>query len=294
MDKNISLVLSGGGARGIAHIGVIEELEKQGFQIKSIAGTSMGAVVGGVYAAGKMEEFKNWIYGLDKFQIFKLIDFSFSAHGLIKGDKIFTEMKKIVPDINIEDLEIPFTATATEITKDKEVVFSKGNLYNAIRASVSIPTVFVPVKTKDGILVDGGILNNIPLNNVKRTPNDLLVAVLVNADIPVDAPFIDNQIKKENQHLYLEKTSQFKDEFKKKFPAQNKEKLAYFDLITKTIHLLIHQTSILTLEKTPPDMLIKISKDSCGLFDFYKAKDMVEIGKYNAIKYIEEYKKRNK
>ena len=127
MNNNVSLVLSGGGARGIAHIGVIEELEKQGFNIKSISGTSMGSLVGAVYAVGKMQEYKNWIYTLDRLDVFKLIDFTFSSQGLVKGDRVFKKMKEFIPDTNIEDLEIHYAATAADIINNKEVVFTKGS-----------------------------------------------------------------------------------------------------------------------------------------------------------------------
>ncbi len=138
MKKNATLVLSGGGARGFAHIGVIEELENRGFTINSIAGTSMGALVGGVYAAGKLGEFKQWAIKLTKTDVLKLFDLSFTNQGLIKGDKVLKAMKEFIPDSNIEDLKINYTATAFDLTHDKEVIFNNGSLYNAIRASISI------------------------------------------------------------------------------------------------------------------------------------------------------------
>jgi len=190
---NVSLVLSGGGARGIAHIGVIEELEKQGLEIKSIAGTSMGALVGGIYAVGKLQEYKNWMYTLDKIDVFKLIDFTLSSQGLIKGDRVFKKMKEFIPDMNIEELKIHYTATATDIINKKEVVFTKGSIYEAIRASVAFPSVLTPVKKDDSVLVDGGVMNNVPINHVKRTRDDILIVVYVNAVIPVYKPFISKK-----------------------------------------------------------------------------------------------------
>ena len=177
MKQKVALVLSGGGARGIAHIGVIEELEKRGFEISSIAGTSMGAVIGGVYTLGTMEAYKNWLYTLDKMKLFSLVDFNFSTQGLVKGDRLFQKMKDFIPDVSIENLRIPYATVATDIIHKKEVVFIEGSLLDAIRASIAIPTVLTPVKTKDGLLVDGGIINNIPINNIKRTPGDILIAV---------------------------------------------------------------------------------------------------------------------
>ncbi len=290
MKKNVSLVLSGGGARGIAHIGVIEELEKQGFNIKSISGTSMGALIGGVYAVGKIKEYKEWIYSLDKLEIFRLIDFTFSSQGLVKGERVFKKMKKFIPDVNIEELKINYAATATDITNNKEIVFTNGRLYEAVRASVSIPTVFVPVKTKDSLLVDGGIMNNVPISNVKRTKNDILIVVNVNADVPVYKPPTSKSVKDKNQKAYSQKMNSFKNHLQNILPIQQNERFAYFNLISKTINILINQVSAMVIEKTPPDILINISIDSCGVFDFYKAEELVKIGKHIALKNIKEYK----
>ena len=201
MNKRISLVLSGGGALGLAHIGVIEELEKQGFEIVSIAGTSMGALVAGAFAMGKLSEFKVWMCSLDKLKVFKLVDFTLSWQGLVKGDKVFNRMKDFMPDANIENLRIPYAAVAVDIVNNTEVVFTSGSLYKAIRASVSIPTVFTPVETKTGLLVDGGVMNNIPINRVKQIAGAQLFAVDVNANIPVDKPKISKKKSTENQSV---------------------------------------------------------------------------------------------
>ena len=289
MKKNVSLVLSGGGARGIAHIGVIEELEKQGFEIKSISGTSMGALVGGVYAVGKMQEYKNWIYTLDKFDVFKLVDFTFSAQGLVKGDRVLNKMKEFIPDINIEDLKIYYAATATDILRKEEVVFTKGSLYKAVRASISIPTVFTPVKTENSILVDGGVINNVPINHVKRTKDDIIITVHVNADIPVYKPILPKNEIDKKQSLYLKRIKEFQSKLYKNLPMGKGDEMGYFDLINKTINLLIHQISKMTIEKYPPDILVNISRNSCGTFDFYKAEELVEIGRHAAVNSLKEY-----
>jgi NTE family protein len=289
MKNKLALVLSGGGARGIAHIGVIEELERQGFKIKSISGTSMGALVGGVYAVGKMQEYKNWIYTLDKLDVFKLVDFTFSKQGLIKGDRVLNKMKEFIPDINIEDLKIFYAATATDISSREEVVFTKGSLYEAIRASISIPTVFTPVKTENSILVDGGVINNIPVNHVKRTKDDILIAVHVNADIPVYKPISPKNEIDKKQSLYLKRIKEFQSKLYKNLTMGKGDEMGYFNLINKTINLLIHQISKMTIEKYPPDILVNISRNSCGTFDFYKAEELVEIGRHAAIKSLKEY-----
>ena len=289
MNK-VSLVLSGGGARGIAHIGVIEELEKQGFDIKSISGSSMGALVGGVYAVGKMQEYKNWIYTLDKLEVFKLIDFTFSSQGLIKGDRVFKKMKEFIPDMNIEELKIHYAATATDIINNKEVVFTKGSIYEAVRASIAIPTVFTPVKTENSLLVDGSVINSVPINHIKRTKDDILIVVYVNADTPVYKPFISKNEKEKKQSIYLKRIKEFQSQLNKINPMNKNEKLGYFDLINKTVGLLTYQISKMTIEKYPPDILINVSRKSCGIFDFYKAEELVEIGRHATVKSLKEYK----
>ena len=289
MNKNISLVLSGGGARGIAHIGVIEELEKQGFNIKSISGTSMGALVGGVYAVGKMQEYKNWIYTLDKLEIFKLLDFTLSVQGLVRGDRVFNKMKEFIPDMNIEDLEINYAATAVDIINNKEVVFTKGSIFDAVRASVSIPTVFTPVEAGASLLVDGGVINNIPINHVERTKDDLLIVVHVNADIPVYRPFLPKKEKDEKHSIYLKRIREFQSQLYKINPMVKNEKLGYFNLINRTVSLLTYQIAKMTIEKYPPDILINVSRKSCSIFDFYKAEELVEIGRHAAVNSLKDY-----
>ncbi|RKX84804.1 MAG: phospholipase, partial [Spirochaetes bacterium] len=273
--KDVSLVLSGGGARGIAHIGVIEELEKQGYNIKSISGTSMGALVGGIYAIGKMQEYKNWIYTLDKLEVFKLLDFTLSIQGLVKGDRVFNKMREFIPDMNIEDLKINYAATATDLIEKKEVVFTRGSIFDAIRASVSIPTVFTPVETENSLLVDGGVIDNIPISHVKRTKNDILIVVYVNADVPVYKPFLPKEEKEHKNSTYKKKIRDFQAYLSKNNPITKNEKLGYFNLINKTIALLTYQVAKMTIEKYPPDILINVSRDTCSTFDFYKAEELV-------------------
>jgi len=296
MKQKVALVLSGGGARGIAHIGVIEELVKQGFEISSIAGTSMGAVVGGVYALGKMEAYKNWLYTLDKIKMFRLVDFSFSTQGLVKGDKLLNTIKTFIPDANIEDLSIPFAAVAADIINKNEVVFTKGSIIDAVRASMAIPTIFTPVRTKNGLLIDGGIINNLPINHVKRVPDDILVVVDVNADIPLDKPAI---VKVENEailSIYQKKLIDFYNQLHILHPStteeklNGEEKLGYFNLINKAFSLMTYHITQMTLEKYAPDILINVSRHCCGAFDFDKAEEMVEAGRRAAIKSLEAYR----
>lgn len=285
--KKAALVLSGGGARGLAHIGVIEELENAGYEISSISGTSMGAMVGGVYALDKLEVFKEWMYSIDKRKIVHLIDFSFSSQGLVKGDRVLNALREIIEDANIEDLSIPFAATACDLLNRKEVVFRSGSVYEAVRASVAIPIVFTPVKKDDTLLVDGGVMNNIPISNIKRTKGDSLIVVDVNARIPLDIVEKAGIEEKEKQSKYLEKVKLFQQQLKKINPLHKRGGgLGYFDLMEKTIGLMMFHMAQMSLEQYSPDVFIQVSRDSCGTYDFFKAEEQVELGRRAAKKVL--------
>ena len=274
--KKVSLVLSGGGARGIAHIGVLEALEKQGYEVHSITGTSMGAVVGGIYAAGKMKKFKEWILNLNKKDIFKLVDFTLFNNGFIKGDKIFEEISTFIQDIQIQNLPINFSATATDLVNKEEVLFTQGSLYNAMRASIAIPNVITPVKNEGSILVDGGVVNNVPINHAQRIDNDLLIAVNVNADIPHQPK--KKKKKEEQQSLYQSTINKFSQHLSELFSENKNNDLGYFDIMSTSFELMRNKMVKFSLRDNPPDILIEVSRDSSTIYDFYKADELIEIG----------------
>ena len=272
MSKSVALVLSSGGARGVAHIGVIEGLLEEGYNIKSISGSSMGAIVGAVYAAGKLPEFKEWISNLDRVDVFKLMDFTFSTQGFVRGEKVFNEMKKFIADRNIEDLNVPMSIIATDIVGKKEVVFQKGELFTALRASAAIPSVLKP-SIIDGVeLVDGGLYNPIPILHVKRHKNDILVVSDVNANIKSTIPKVEEKSNGRFAEL-IEKWNSF-------FPAESKPKrMSYFDLVTNSVDLMQDRISDYILEMSQPDIVVKISRNTCGTFEFYRAAEVIEHGK---------------
>lgn len=268
MKKDITLVLSGGGARGIAHIGVIEELLKLNVNIASISGTSMGALIGGIYAVGKLEEFKQWMLKVNRTKIFKLIDFSFSTQGLVKGERIFNEIKPFITDANIEDLPIKYTATTFDIVNGREVVFDKGSLFNAIRASISIPTIFTPLTIGDSVFIDGGVVNNIPINTAKRVQNDIVIAVNVNAGVTDDIVYFSE----------LEQLTKQNESTTKSIYRINKN-INYFFLVNNSLVTMTNHISNLILEKNPPDVLVEIPRNIAGIFEFYNAKSIINSGK---------------
>ena len=292
MKQKAALVLSGGGARGIAHIGAIEELEKHGFEITSLAGTSMGSLVGGVYALGKLQEFKEWMLTLDKMKVFKLVDFSFSTQGLVKGDRVLGRIQEFVTDRRIEDIGVPYAAVAVDLLKKKEIVFTHGSIFEAIRASISIPSVLTPVKKGNSLLVDGGVLNNIPVNHVHRTKGDLLVAVDVNADIPLRKLKESKKESEEKKSVYREKLEQFQQHLKDMLPGNNETELGYFDLMNETISLMTYTIARNNMEKDPPDILVEISRQSAGTYDFFMAEELVERGRLAAREALQKYKEK--
>lgn len=277
MYPSVSLVLSSGGARGVAHIGVIEELERQGFEIRSIAGSSMGALVGGIYASGNLQAYKEWMCSLDKEAVFNLIDFTLSTNGLVLGSKVIKKLQQIVPDEKIEDLPIFFTAVATDIVNNKEVVFDKGNLFEAICASISIPTFLNPSKLNGDILIDGGVLNPIPINRIKRRKDDLLIVVDVNSPIPSERLSVTQKSSKEEE-TELNYSSFIRKKRQVLSPNIKEEPLNYYTLLAHSVNLMMQQISAMTIELYQPDFIIKIPMDSYGDFLFYKSEEIIKSG----------------
>lgn len=194
--KTVALTLGSGGARGYAHIGAIEVLKERGYDIVALSGCSMGALIGGMYAAGKLKDYKDWVTGLGQFDVLKLLDVTFSSVGAIRGEKIFSVVRDILGEIRIEDLPIPFTAVCTDLLAHKEVWFQEGILEQAVRASVAIPGVVTPLVHNGRVLVDGALLNPLPIIPTISAHADLIIAVnLAGEDdmeprIP-DAAFVD-------------------------------------------------------------------------------------------------------
>ena len=281
MGKSVALVLSSGGSRGLAHIGVINELVKQGFQITSVSGSSIGSVIGGLYAMGKLQEYTEWVRTLNKKDVWGFMDLTLSTHGLLKGERVFDKMKTFIPDMNIEDMPIPFAAVAIDILQEKEVVFTKGSFYEAARASVAIPAVFTPVKYTDTILVDGGVLNPIPIEHVLRENGDMLIVVNLYGEKTVDIPK-----EKNTDNGYL---NRLMNTLLTLISTGDKRSKGYYSLLSSTTSAMIHKIAKMNIEKHKPDIVINIPCDSANTFDFYKAKELIELGESAAKKAIINY-----
>ena len=314
--KNVALVLSSGGPRGFAYIGAIEALEEHGYTITSIAGTSIGSLVGGIYAAGKLAEFKEWLYSLNAWEVFSLMDLSIGKNHFVKGERIIEAIMEIVPNVKIEDLPIPYRAVATDLYTGREVVFDHGPLFRAIRASISIPSLFRPVKYGLTTLIDGAIVNCLPLNRVERTEGDLLVAFDVNdvdeEEISLilhrehEARLMDKRFELEIHEELLDVIHDFKhdtdmslikrlkhagsrsmevlkDVFNYRRAFNEDDSLDYgenyYDLLDRTFSLMNHKNTELMLELYKPDILVKMPFDSYGeISDYAKAREISDRG----------------
>lgn len=286
--KDIALVLSSGGARGLAHIGVIEELESHGYHISSIAGCSMGALIGGVYAAGKLAEFREWMKTVDRKKMLELTDFSLSLNHFVKGKRIIEAIMEFVPDMPIENLPIPYSAVATDLKDGREVVFSKGSLFEAIRASISLPSFYEPVQRDGMILIDGGVINPIPLNRVSRKTGDILVGADVSGH--------DYKSQWEEMHRLTEwqkKDKSLKARILDKLIPDNLE-FNYYTLLSRASSMMIRQNSILMTKLMNPDMLIDIQMSRYGGFDYDKSEKIIAIGRQKTAAAISKFEQNAK
>ena len=263
------LALARGGARGVAHIGAIEELERRGYEIAAVAGTSMGALVGGMYAAGHLEEFKEWMCSLDRYKVFGLVDFTFSAEGLVKGSRVIDAMKELIPDMRIEQMRLPFTAVSADLLTGREVVIERGGLYDAIRASIAIPSVFRPVHRDGMVLTDGGIVNPMPVNRVRREAGDLLVAVDVCAPFAVEGSgAVGGSVPAAGVNAIGAGRAALR-----KLPSLN-----YYKLITASTEIMTQHLTRLMCRLYRPDVLVELPADRFGLFEFYRSREIAEAG----------------
>lgn len=284
--NNVALVLSSGGARGLAHIGAIDELEHNGYRIRSIAGSSMGALIGGMYATGKLDDFKKWMMTIDKRKILSLIDLSLSISHIVKGDKIIDALKEIVPDVYIEDLPIEYKAIATDWENGREIVFTKGSLYEAIRASISIPLFFNPVWRDNMILVDGGIINPLPLKQGSEMEGELLVAVNVSGyywggDDKLKQ-FVETR-RKTNRSLPIRILASL---------LPNDIDVNYISLVQRMCSLMIQQNAAMSIQLYHPDILVNIPANRFGCFDYDKMEKISKHGQIMMHKAIKDYEQR--
>jgi len=294
-DKTVSLVLGSGGARGLAHIGVIECLTAHGYQIRSIAGSSMGALIGGIYAAGELDAYRRWVTALSKTDVFRLLDLSFGWSGLFKGERIIDRLRDLIGERNIEDLSISFTAVAADVEHEKEVWLSKGPLFDAIRASIAIPMVFTPVEIDGVRLVDGGVINPVPIAPTLRDRTDLTIAVNVNG-MPAEDESVgvavdpvagtDEQVQHAEYASYRKRIAAFIRDLTENLKDPTPESWDMFDVMARSLDTMQNTIARLKLAAYNPDLTISIPRDAASLFEFYRARELIDLGRQMAERLI--------
>ena len=294
-DKRVALVLGSGGARGLAHIGAIEALEERGYTITSVAGCSMGSIIAGMYAAGQLKEAKEWFLKVDMQLIWRMVDFNLlSPNSIVKGKRIIEELQKVVPDRPMEDLKIPCAIVASDMINTDEVVFRKGSLFEAVRASISIPLFFEPVQIGQRLLIDGGILNPLPLHLVPRTEGDILVAMDISGKDsmvlqPKPEPLnvegklaeltsrgISVSQKLEEQIRQLGKKV---DKIRADRANNLQRKIGFYGMLDRMSDMQIQQNTLMALRLTPPDVHAVMRQYAYNTFDFDRAEQIIADGK---------------
>lgn len=282
-QPSVSLVLGSGGARGFAHIGVIHWMTEKGLKIESIAGSSMGALIGGIYAAGKLDVYTEWVRALEKKDVLHLLDFTLGSPGLLKGEKIMGFLRKLIGESNIEDLPITFTAVATDIQAEKEVWIDEGPLFDAIRASIAIPTLFTPFRQQERILLDGGLLNPIPIAPTARDRTDMTIAVNLNGKGKV--PSLARSVKKGKANSWEKCHAailELIEDIQQKFTSDKEDEIGLFDVISQSMDTMQATIARFKLAGHSPDVIIDIPKASCTFLDFDRADELIEIGYHMA------------
>ncbi|MDQ7728403.1 patatin-like phospholipase family protein [Halomonas sp. SpR8] len=316
--NRVALVLGSGGARGYAHIGVIEALEARGFEIIAVSGCSMGALIGGIYAAGKLPEYRDWVCNLDYLDVLKLVDVTWSPMGAMRASKVMSKLEVLVGDILIEDLAIPITTVATDLVRQREVWFQNGPLLQAIRASIAVPGVITPVHLGEQVLVDGGLLNPLPIMPVVAAHQaDFVVAVNVTAHSPLpvtleellpdEATAADSRTKKEidtEQRMgnWIDdvRTATRKlwsglgangeaeeDELEETTEARGKREWSKLDMILESFDITQAALAKYKVAGYPPDVLIEIPKTVCSTYEFHRGRELIRLGRHLADEALE-------
>ncbi len=279
MSQNISLVLGSGGARGLAHIGVIRWLEEHQYNIQSLVGCSMGALVGGVHAIDKMVEYEDWVRAIRKRDIVALMDVTLLRGGLVKGDRLFNTLRELLGEHMIEDLSIRFTAVAVDINKSREIWINQGPIFDAIRASISLPFLFTPAQLGERRLIDGAIMNPIPIAPTASDDTDIVIAVNVSGELTegirqapkTDRPQSSPSALQKRIGQFLEGLTSVRSQSKSEDGSITDVIYTAFDAMQSTI-------ARQKLAAYPPDVLIEIPRNVANIMDFDRADELIDLG----------------
>ncbi|MCG9543827.1 patatin-like phospholipase family protein [Vibrio sp. Isolate33] len=278
MAKTISLVLGSGGARGLVHVGIIRWLIEHGYEIKSISGCSIGALIGGVYAAGKLDEFEEWVTSIDQGDMAMLLDFSWQSSGMFKGDKIIDTLRGLIGETSIEDLPIPYTAVAANVADEKEVWLQSGSLFDAIRASISLPLFFTPHVINGEALIDGGVLNPVPIAPTFGDKTDFTLAVNLGGEpelVKQEVTPISLPTKESNLH---EKVVHFIDNLGSSVKSKMSFNFAAYDIANQAFDAMQSTIARQKLAAYPADITLELPRNACGTLEFDRSQEMIDRG----------------
>ncbi|QFU02487.1 NTE family protein RssA [Halomonas sp. THAF5a] len=328
-DKTVALVLGSGGARGYAHIGVIEELEARGYRVVAVSGCSMGALVGGVYAAGQLAAYRDWVCQLDYFDVLRLVDVTWSPMGAMRANKVMSKLESLIDDIRIEDLDIAVTTVATDLTRQREVWFQSGALLEAIRASIAVPGVITPVHRGDQVLVDGGLLNPLPIIPTVSAQADFVMAVNVTAHSP--RPVSLEELLPPDEAAEEQAREQARDAGGVDFASwidgvrgaarrlfdglgapngnghggaargggkksqldealeRDRREWGRLDMVLASFDITQAALAKYKVAGYPPDVLIEVPKTVCGAYEFHRAEALISLGRHLAVDALDRF-----
>lgn len=286
MGKRVALALGSGGARGYAYIGVVEELRSRGYEIVGVAGSSMGALVGGLLAAGSLDEFADWAGTLTQRTMLRLLDPSITAAGVFRAGKILDAVRDILGEVTIEALPIPYTAVATDLIAGKSVWLQRGPVDEAIRASIAIPGMIAPHVLDGRLLADGGILDPVPIAPIASVNADLTIAVCVSGmetEINVDDQAgTEPKLARERLNRLLRRFSWAPDGVIGADPAETEEapgpRLGSFAVMNRSFDIAQAALARHQMAAYPPDLVIEVPRTACRSLDFHRAAEVIDIG----------------
>ncbi len=286
--EKVALALGAGGARGLAQIGVIEALQARGLQIVAVAGSSSGALVGGIFAAGKLAEFHARLMEMDRGDFLRLLDPVFGRPALFRGERLMETLAEVVGNPDIESLPVDFTAVAVDLQRQREVWLRSGPLWTAIRASIAIPGLFTPYEVHGRELVDGGLLAPLPIAATRLSDAHRLIAVDMHGwpqrppgepaqetDVPPDEPS-DTPSPSARLGAWVEKQM-----------GGHPDEVGMSELLARALDTMQAQIARVQLALDPPELLIRIPRDACLFYEFWRAKELVTIGRIEADKALD-------
>ncbi|MBD3782550.1 MAG: patatin-like phospholipase family protein [Micrococcales bacterium] len=313
MGRRVALALGAGGARGYAHIGALQVIEERGHEVVAIAGTSMGALVGGLAAAGKLDAYTEWVTGLTQRDVWRLLDMNLGGGGAIRAERIFGKVGEILEGALIEECSVPFTAVATDLNHRREVWFQRGPVATAVRASVAIPSLVTPIVVDGRLLVDGGLMNPVPIEPTAAVRSDLTVAVSLQAGHSTGMPVapvrsggmgttVAGSVRSLTHRVSaligggahdVADAPEHAVEDVEPVPgaagapavstapgyAPAPRELASTEIFNRSFDTMAALITRYRMASNPPDVLVSVPSDACRTMDFHRANEMIALGR---------------